>query len=90
MKRIYIKPHTIKRGRKKIRIKGHYRQVVESKDKGRTGERFKKLEKKVEREYLKKGYSKKKAKQIGKATAGKIFWKKVGKKKGKRILKRER
>lgn len=37
-----------------------------------TSRKFKKLEKHVEREYLKEGYSKKKAEYIGKAVAGKV------------------
>ena len=37
---------------------------------------FKKLEKKIDTEYQKKGYSKKKADYIAKATAGKIARKK--------------
>ena len=42
------------------------------------GKKFDKLEKKIEKEYKKKGFSAKKAKSIGFATAGKI-----AKKKGK-------
>ena len=34
--------------------------------------KFHRLEKKIEKEYIKKGYGKKKAKKIGFATAGKI------------------
>ncbi len=34
--------------------------------------KFDKLERKVEKEYIKKGYSRKRAKRIGFATAGKI------------------
>jgi len=44
----------------------------------------------VAREYRKKGYSKKRAEKIGKAVAGKVFWRKFGRKSGSRILKRER
>ena len=40
------------------------------------GKKFNKLEKKIEKEYKKKGYSKKRAKKIGYATAGKIARKK--------------
>ena len=90
MKRVWIKPHTIKRGNHSIHVKGHYVHVTTSTEQGRSGNNFKSLEKRVEREYRKKGYSKAKAEQIGKATAGKIFWKKYGKKSGSRILKRER
>ena len=42
------------------------------------GKKFDRLEKKVEHFYEKKGYGHKKAKQIGYATAGKIFHKKYG------------
>ena len=37
------------------------------------GKKFNKLEKKIEREYEKKGYSVKESKHIGQATAGKIY-----------------
>lgn len=47
---------------------------------GKKKSKFKKLEKKIEREYEKKGVSKKKAERIGKATAGKIYWAKKKKK----------
>ena len=40
------------------------------------GKKFNKLEKKIEKEYTKKGYSKKRAKSIGYATAGIIVRKK--------------
>ena len=38
--------------------------------------KFNKLERKIEKEYIKKGYGKKRAKKIGVATAGKIARKK--------------
>ena len=37
------------------------------------GKRFNRLERKVEREYEKKGYSKKTSEAWGRATAGKVF-----------------
>ena len=37
-----------------------------------TEKGFKKLDNKIEREYERKGYSKKKAQYIGRATAGKV------------------
>lgn len=40
---------------------------------------FNKLKNKVTREYEKKGYSKEKAQQIGRATAGKVAREKKGK-----------
>ena len=90
MPRTWVRPHFTTRGRKRIRIKGHWRKTVGSLGKGRSGEKFKKLAKQVEKEYLKKGYSKKRAHRIGQATAGKVFWQKFGKRKGKIILRRER
>lgn len=42
------------------------------------GKKFKKLEKRVEKEYRNKGYSLKESEYIGKATAGKIYRKKRG------------
>ena len=42
------------------------------------GKKFDRLEKKIEREYKKKGYSLKESKHIGFATAGKIFREKKG------------
>ena len=90
MKRIYIKPHISHRNGKRVKVKGHYRYVVESRDKGRSGDKFKSLARKIAREYEKKGYSKKRANEIARKTAGKIFWQKYGKKSGSWILKRER
>lgn len=37
------------------------------------GKKFKKLERKIEREYEKRGYGKKKSEYIGRATAGMIY-----------------
>jgi len=90
MGRTWVKPHYIRRYGKRIHVKGHYRKTVGSKAKGRSGKQFKKLSKHIASQYRKKGYSKKEAERIGKATAGKIFWKKFGKKKGREILRRER
>ena len=55
-----------------------------------SGAKFKKLSSTVTKGYLKKGYSKTRAKRIGQAVAGKVFWKKFGKRKGKKILKSTR
>jgi len=90
MGKTYVKPHYIRRYGKRIRIKGHYRKTTGSLAKGRSGRKFKRLQRKVTIEYLKKGYPFSKAQQIGRATAGKIFWLKYGKKSGRWILKRER
>lgn len=57
-------------------------------DVGKKGVRFKGVSRKIARFYMKKGYSKKRATEIGKKTAGKIFWRKFGKRRGKSILRR--
>ena len=75
---------------KRFVVSRHKRKVVGSKVRGRSGKAFKSLARRVEREYLKKGYSKKRAERIGRATAGKVYWEKFGKRKGSRILRRER
>lgn len=90
MPRVWVKGHYVKRKGKRIWVKGHYRRTVGSLAKGRSGERFKRLANQVAREYMKKGYSKKRAEQIGRAVAGKVFWRKFGRERGRRILKRER
>lgn len=55
----------------------------------RSGKKFKSLAAEIGKEYLKKGFSKAKAKYIGRAAAGKIFYAKFGKAKAKGILARE-
>lgn len=90
MKYVKVKGHYIHRNGKKIYVKPHHRLVVESEDKGRSGKRFKALAETVAEEYMKKGYSRARALEIGKAVAGKVFWRKYGKIKGERILRRER
>ena len=85
-----VKGHYIHRNGKRIWIPRHKMKTVGSAAKGRSGKRFKKLEREIATEYIKKGYSKKKAEYIGRATAGKVFWLKFGKRKGSRILRRER
>ena len=90
MVKVWIRPHLARRGIKKVRVSGHYREMPSSREKGRSGKKFKRLERRVYNEYRKKGYSKSRSRQIAKATAGKVFWHKYGKKSGKRILKRER
>ncbi len=86
----HVKGHYSHRHGKRIYIRPHTRRTVGSRARGRSGKRFKKLAGHVTKEYEKKGYSKKRAEYIGKATAGKVFWRKYGKKKGKAILRRER
>ena len=90
MRNTTVREHYIKRDGKRIKIRRHLRRVVESRDQGRTGERFKSLESKVYREYKRKGYSAERARDIAKKTAGSVFWEKYGKKSGSNILKRER
>jgi len=90
VRRIRIKPHLTRRNGKAIRVRGHYRNVITSREQGRSGEHFKALEDRIYKEYRKKGYSEKRARSIARATAGKVFWQKYGKVRGKRILKREK
>ncbi len=52
-----------------------------------TQTKFSKLEHKIARGYEKTGMSKAHAEAIGRATAGKIFWHKFGKRKGERKIK---
>ena len=55
-------------------------------DVGVKGVHFQDVEEKIYREYRKKGYSDKKAREIARKTAGKIFWQKFGKKGGRKII----
>jgi hypothetical protein len=90
MRLVKVKGHYIKKNGKKVYVRPHYRLVVESGDKGRSGKRFKALADKIYMEYLRRGYPPTKAREIAVKTAGKIFWQKYGKKTGRWILKRER
>ena len=90
MGRTWVKSHYVYRSGKRVRIKGYWRKTVGSRGKGRSGDKFKALEKRVYAEYRKKGYSKTEAEHIARATAGKVFWEKYGKRSGSRILRRER
>ncbi|MHA1408486.1 MAG: hypothetical protein ACTSSG_14060 [Candidatus Heimdallarchaeaceae archaeon] len=83
MGRTTVKAHIRHRNGKVIHVKAHKRKTVGSKAKGRSGKKFQKLSKKITKEYIKRGFSKKKAEYIGK-------WQKFGKRKGSKILKRER
>ena len=49
---------------------------------------FQDVVKKVAQQYIKKGYSKRKALEIGRKVAGKIFWAKFGKKRGRKIIRK--
>ncbi len=40
---------------------------------------FDKLAKKITKEYIKKGYSKEEAEEIGQKTAGKVYWQRLAK-----------
>jgi len=94
VKETYVPPTTYKRNGKIIHRRGYTRKAhtrhVLKKSVGRSGKRFERLARHVARQYEKKGYSKKRAEYIGKATAGKVFWRKYGKEGGKKILRRER
>jgi len=59
-------------------------------DVGKKGVHFQDVERKIYRYYRKKGYSEAKARRIARATAGKIFWRKFGKKKGSKIIAKAR
>ena len=90
MKLVRVRGHYMKRNGKKVYVRPHTMRVVTSEERGRSGERFKKLAEEIAEEYMKKGYSRSAAMRIGRATAGKVYWRKYGKVKGKRILRRER
>ncbi len=49
---------------------------------------FHKLERKVYRFYLEKGYKPEEARDIARRTAAKVFWQKYGKEEGIEIIKR--
>lgn len=85
----YVKGHYIHRFGKRIYVKPHKRKIKGAMLKTTRGEKFRKLKKRIKLEYINKGYSEKEAERIATATAGKIFWLKFGKSKGKKILKRE-
>jgi len=59
-------------------------------DVGKKGFHFQDLVRKVYRYYRKKGMSKKKAMELAKKTAGKVFWQKFGKKQGAKIVAKAR
>ena len=55
-------------------------------DVGEEGVHFEQVARKIAKEYEKKGYPKEKAMEIGRRTAGKIFWHKFGRRRGKKII----
>ena len=57
------------------------KKAVAGKDLGKKGKEFKPMAEAVAKSYMKKGVSKAKATQIGKATAAKSMWKNLTKKK---------
>lgn len=57
-------------------------------DVGKKGVHFNQVANRITREYIKKGYPPEKAREIGRKTAGKVFWHKFKKKKGRKIIKR--
>lgn len=83
-------------------VSGHSREVITSREQGRSGEKFKSLARKVTNEYEGKPvplkyrslygstYSHKEAMEVGRKVAGKQFYGKYGKRRAKNILRRER
>ncbi len=59
-------------------------------DVGKKGVRFKDIENKIYRFYLKKGYPPDQAREIARRTAGKIFWQKFPGQQGARIISQAR
>lgn len=55
-------------------------------DVGKKGVHFQDVANRIARYYRRKGYSPKKARSIGRRTAGKIFWSKFGRRRGRRII----
>lgn len=55
-------------------------------DVGKKGVSFQDVVKKIEQQYRKKGYSKKRAHELAVRTAGRIYWRKFGRKKGSRYI----
>lgn len=86
-----------------IRVTGHTREVITSRDQGRTGEKFRKLENTVARQNVGKSipfkyrseyhghkrYTNEDAHLYGQKVAGKVFYAQYGKIKAKNILRRE-
>ena len=90
MRRIYVKSHYIIKHGRRIKIKGYYRRVLGTRKHYNVGGRttFQGFAKRVAKEYKRKGYSTKRARAIGRKTAGKVFWVKYGKKRGRKIIKK--
>jgi hypothetical protein len=87
VRRTYVPPS---RGRKGYYRKAHRRRIKGPRLKTTRGEKFRALERKIYADYRRRGFSKKRAREIARATAGKVFWRKFGKKRGSKILRRER
>ena len=69
---------------KKMKPKGKKgRAMVKKLNRNYKTGKFDEIAKKSAKQYQKKGMSKKKAEQIGKKVAGKVFWNKVKKRKKK-------
>ncbi|RLG44616.1 MAG: hypothetical protein DRN81_04120 [Thermoproteota archaeon] len=59
-------------------------------DVGEKGVRFEDVVRQIKRYYIKRGYSPERAEEIARKTAGKIFWRKFGKRQGAAIISRAR
>lgn len=55
-------------------------------DVGEKGVHFQDVAENVAKQYMKKGVPKEKAMEIGKRVAGAVFWRKFGKRRGKKII----
>ncbi len=78
--RVYIKPHWVSRKKKSwtVRPRKYKRKEL------RFSGNFDEVARKIAREYEKKGMSKKEAEEIGRKTAGKIYYSKLAKAWGKK------
>ena len=86
-----------------VRVSSHNREVVNSLDQGRTGQKFRKLENTVARQNVgkpiplkyrseyhgHKRYTDEDAHLYGQKVAGKVFYAQYGKRKARNILRRE-
>ena len=55
-------------------------------DVGQKGVHFEDVVREIKQFYIEKGYSEEEAERIARATAGKVFWHKVGKARGRKII----
>ena len=85
-----VKAHYRTRRGRRHRVKSYTRREKGKRYATTRGEKFRSLERRIYADYIKKGYTKARAKYIARATAGKVFWRKFGKRRGAEILRRER